>query len=111
MQLSQGLKTLDQEGIVQVPIYLQQYKIDEGDPAHIMEWEREENQIMIRFQWCNTSSVPKSLVDLGEVIVDCHQFREEILAFLDTYTRKIAMLLGFHANWTGEEISTLFEQF
>lgn len=110
-QLSRAVKALDRDGEVAFPIYLQQYEIKEGDPAHTMKWKRSGNVLHVSMEWGGQVDAPDVIRSFQGVEVDAGVFRTTVVEFLDLYARKVMMLLGRHADWTGEEISVLFEEF
>lgn len=109
-ELSQGIKTLDLTPQVTIPIYLQQYAIEEGDPAHRLILVREGEHVRLRFVWGGKVATPQHL-RFDSLLLHYQDFRQTVLDFMDTYIRKVMMLLAAHADWKGEEIAVLFESF
>lgn len=109
--LSAGMKQLVETGEASFPLYLQQYEVSEGDPAHMMTWSRKDNAVQVGLQWVGDVTPPAHLAALADVTIDYEMFRREVVRFLDFYAKKIALLLGPLADWSGDQIATLFDGF
>ncbi|TNE49759.1 MAG: hypothetical protein EP343_10590 [Deltaproteobacteria bacterium] len=108
--LSRGVKEMDENGEATLPIYLQQYEVEEGNPAHKITLQRDDDKVRIGFEWGGESD-PPDFLSFDNLVVNREQFRSTVIDFIDLYARKIMMLLSMRADWSGEEISSLFEEF
>ncbi len=110
-QLSLGMKSLVRDNETTFPIFLQQYEVAEGDPAHRMTWKRKGDRIHVSMEWGGQVEAPAVIKSFSGASLTATSFQTTIIDFIDVYVRKIMMLLGSHAKWKGEEISALFEDF
>lgn len=109
--VSAGLKAFNRDGKATMPIYLQQYQVSEGDPAHTMSWRLEGDQVFVELTWGGTVQAPAHLDEVASRSVSLPIFRKEIARFVDFYTRKVALLLGPFGDWSGDDIAALFASF
>ena len=109
--LSSGLKQLAKEQKSVVPIYLQQYAVSEGSPAHILNWRLEGTFLYFQFVWGGEVETPKHIANLGEVKINFANMQKELIRVINEYSHTITYLLGHLKDWDGSDISALFANF
>lgn len=109
--LSQGLKALAAQESVDVPIYLQQHAVSPGSPAHTLQLTLKDEQLEMTFTWGGQNDPPAQFDELSTFSLDPTDTQKEIAQLVDTYARTVARLLGHLHDWSGDDISALFESF
>lgn len=108
--LSQLLKQMEANNEGRVPIYLQQYAVSEGEPAHTLSFTQEGDAVQFRLEW-GGESTPEGWDSQNTVSLSRADFRSETARFLDFYTRKIVLLLSPLPRWSEDQIGQLFSDF
>ena len=109
--LGQGLRALAETKEARVPIYLQQYQVEEGCRSHFLTWRLEDGYVYMGFEWGGFKESPAFLKELGEIKLVASQLQGAIADLLGDYINKVILLLRQLEGWTAEDMDELFEGF
>ncbi|MBK07280.1 MAG: hypothetical protein CL920_06840 [Deltaproteobacteria bacterium] len=109
--LSRGLKILSADQAADVPIFLQQNAVGPEDAAHRLHMKIDGQLLRLSLQWGGEKAPPAHLKEGNEWSLDLVQSQQVIVEFINDYCRRVTMLLGSLPDWSGEDISALFESF
>lgn len=109
--LSSGLKSLSGTPSVNLPIYLQQYEVDEGDPAHTLILSWSDGALQVKLQWGGPNEAPEVIANHPPLLVDFQQFHGTIVQRMKEYYQQIALLVGSLSGWESADVAALFAEF